>query len=402
VLAIAAVAVVLLVRARTRWSLGRLPYPLLAFLALAVISTAWSYYPGATALGAASTIATAIGGVAVAVTYSWREILRHLAIALRFVLGLSIVFELYVALIVRGPILPLIPEPGIDYPSLGVVPPMLYWSRDQLFTVLAGGKIQGILGNSVLLSFAALLGIIVFSLQLVGQTTARRWSIPWLVVSVACLAMSRSATIVAATAVVAVIAGAIVLVRRAANSRARSITYRWLGAAIVVLATVAVIFQRQLLSVLGKSEDLTGRVDIWSAVIHLAQQRPVAGWGWVSYWVPWVAPFDTLVTRNGVRQLHAHNAWIDMWFQLGIIGLIVFAALVVSTFVRSWWLAVDRPQAEPNGAKPYTVESALALLVLTALLVQSVAESRLLVEFGMFFLVLVAVKTKNDRTDAIA
>jgi O-antigen ligase len=167
------------------------------------------------------------------------------------------------------------------------------------------------------------------------------------------------------------------------------------------LTTLALVFQRQLFAVLGKSEDLTGRVDIWAAVTHLAQQRPVAGWGWVSYWVPWVAPFDTLVTRNGVRQLHAHNAWIDVWFQLGIIGLIFFGALVASSVVRSWWLAVDRPQSGPGDGRNYTVESALALLVLTALLVQSIAESRLLVEFGFFFLVVVAVKTKSDRSDAV-
>jgi O-antigen ligase len=401
VAALSVVAVAALYRQRSSWRIGRLPYPLLAFLALAVLSTTWSYYPGATALGAATTVATATGGLAVAVTYSWREIFKYLAIALRFVLGLSLAFELFVAAIVRGPILPLVPEPGIDYPSLGVVPPMLYWSRDQLFAVLSGGKIQGIVGNSVLLSFAALLGIIVFSLQLAGRTTRRRWSIPWLVVSIACLAMSRSATIIVATVVVIVVAAAVLLVRRAPTARARAVTYASLGGAVVALTTLALVFQRQLFAVLGKSEDLTGRVDIWAAVTHLAQQRPVAGWGWVSYWVPWVAPFDTLVTRNGVRQLHAHNAWIDVWFQLGIIGLIFFGALVASSVVRSWWLAVDRPQSGPGDGRKYTVESALALLVLTALLVQSIAESRLLVEFGFFFLVVVAVKTKSDRSDAV-
>ena len=59
-----------------------------------------------------------------------------------------------------------------------------------------------------------------------------------------------------------------------------------------------------------------------------AQERPVQGWGWVSYWVPWVAPFDTLAFNNGVRQLHAHNAWLDVWMQLGILGLLAFAVVI--------------------------------------------------------------------------
>ncbi len=39
--------------------------------------------------------------------------------------------------------------------------------------------------------------------------------------------------------------------------------------------------------------------------------------------------------------------------------------------------------------------SLLPLLLMVALLVQSVAESRLLVEYGMFLLVIVAVKTRR-------
>ena len=396
---LAVMAVGILVRQRSHWALGRLPYPLLAFLVLATASTAWSFYPGATALGAITTIATVTGAVAVAVSFSWRELLQHLGTALRAILGLSLLFELYVSLIIRGPILPIIPEPGYDYSNLPAkIPQMLYWSRDQLFEVFDGGKVQGILGNSVLLSFAALLGMIVFALQFAGGTTRRRWSLPWFILAVAALAASRSATIIAATVMVAVVAAAVLFVRRAGSARARTATYGVIAAVIVVGGTLAVLLRSTLFALLGKSEDLTGRLDIWAKVINLAQERPVQGWGWVSYWVPWVAPFDTLVTRNGVRQLHAHNAWIDIWFQLGIIGLIVFAVLVLSSVIRSWSFAVDRPQFAVASQSPFTVESMLPLLVLTALLVQSIAESRLLVEFGMLFLVIVAVKTKRGES----
>ncbi|MEP6480432.1 MAG: O-antigen ligase family protein [Rhodoglobus sp.] len=399
VLVLAGFGVALLVRNRARWAFGRLPYPLLAFLALTLLSTIWSFYPGFTLLGTAALWVTAIGGLGLAVAFSWRELLSSLGIAIRFILGLSFLFELYVSLIHRGPILPLVPEPGIDYSTLDKVPQMLYWSRDQLFDVLHGGKIQGIVGNSVLLSMVALVGLIVFALQLAGRTTKRRWSLPWLVVAAVALAFSRSATIIAALVVVVVVGIAALLVRRAQAPRARTITYASIIGLAAVGAVATFILQKQVLAILGKSEDLTGRLDIWATVIHLAQQRPIVGWGWISQWVPWVAPFDHLVFRNGVRQLHAHNSWIDMWFQLGIIGLIIFGALVLSTLWRSWALAVDRPQTAPKKLLPYTVEALLPLLVLTALIVQSLAESKLLVEFGMLFLIIVAVKTKGDRTD---
>ncbi len=395
VLVLAGFAVALLVCHRSRWAFGRLPYPLLAFLILALVSTIWSFYPAFTLLGSAALLVTAIGAVGLAVAFSWRELLAALGTAVRFILGLSFLFELYVSVIHRGPILPLVPEPGIDYATLDKVPKMLYWSRDELFDVLHGGKIQGIVGNSVLLSFVALIGIIVFALQFAGRTTKRRWSLSWLVVAVLALVFSRSATIIAALAVVIVVAIAALLVRRATTSRAKRMTYGSILGVVVLGIVATIVLQKQLLAILGKSEDFTGRFDIWATVIHLAQQRPVAGWGWISQWVPWVAPFDNLVFRNGVRQLHAHDAWIDIWFQLGIIGLIVFGALVLSTLARTWQLAVDQPQERAKLVLPYTVETLLPLLVIVALLVQSVAESKLLVEFGMLFLIITAVKTKT-------
>jgi len=398
VLVLTGFAVALLVRHRARWAFGRLPYPLIAFVTLALVSVIWSYYRPFTLLGFAGLLASTVAATGLAVAYSWRELLSALSTAVRFILGLSFAFELYVSLIHRGPILPLVPQPGIDYSALTDVPKMLYWSRNELLEVFHGGKIQGIVGNSVLLSFVALIGIIVFVLEFAGRATKRRWSAVWLVIAVLALAFSRSATIIVALAVVTGAGLAAVLARRARTPRAKTTTYAAILGFAVLGVVSAIVLQRQLLAALGKSEDFTGRFDIWATVINLAQQRPVLGWGWISQWVPWVAPFDNLVFRNGVRQLHAHNAWIDVWFQLGIIGLVIFGALVLSTLARSWQLAVDPPQTAARAPLPHTVETLLPLLVMVALIVQSVTESKLLVEFGMLYLVLAAVKTKAGES----
>jgi hypothetical protein len=388
-------SVALLVVQRGRWRLNSLPYPLLAFLVLAALSIAWSFYPGASALGVFSTWLTVAAAVAVAVTYSWSEILTGLGIALRFVLGLSVLFELVVSVIIRHPVLPPVAQPGIDYAHLpDKIPLMLYWSRDELFD---SGKIQGIVGNSALLSFVALLGIIVFGIQLFDRTRRKRWSVLWLAVAAVCFVLTRAATNFIGLVVVAIVVGAVLLLRSTTTSRSRGLAYG--GIVVVALGALgtALAFFPQILTLLGKSSDLTHRGEIWDAVINLAQQRPVFGWGWVSYWVPWVAPFDHLAENNGVRQLHAHNAWLDIWLQLGIVGLVVMGALVLSTLARSWAFATDRPQSLPDRPGPYSSATLLPLLIVVALLVQSVAESRMLVEYGIFLLALAAIKTKTDH-----
>lgn len=392
---VTAVAVVLLVTARRSWRLNDVPYPLTAFMVLATASLLWSFYPGATALGLAATWATVIVALAVAVAYRWDEFARGLGLALRGILGLSLLFEFVVSVFVRRPVLPLVPQPGVDYGNLpDPVPKLYFWSRNELFQVFDEGKIQGIVGNSVLLSFVALLGIVVFALQLADGTVRRRTGIPWLVVAVACFVFTRSATNIVGLAAVIVVTAVVLLVRRAGTLRARRLVFA--GAAAVALAggVTAFLLRNTIFALLGKSADLTNRGEIWDAVIGLATQRPAQGWGWVSYWVPWVEPFTDLAANNGVRQLHAHNAWLDIWLQLGILGLVVFGALALSALVRSWLLAIDGSQTVARSTGTYTALSLLPLLLLVCLLVQSVAESKLLVEYGLALLVIVAVKTK--------
>ena len=395
---LAIIAILMLVVLRGEWKISGLPYPLIAFLVLTVLSLVWSFYPGATALGIAATWCTVTGGIAVAVTFSWAEILRGFALALKFVLGLSLAFEFVVAAIIRRPVLPPVPQPGIDYSNLSdPIPPMLYWSRNELFQAFDDGKIQGIVGNSTLLSFVAVVGIIVFGIQLADGLVRKRRGLPWLAVAVASLAFSRSATNIVGLVAVITVVVAVLLVRRARTPRAIVTTYVGLVAFAAAGIVAALVFRAALLALLGKSSDLTNRTEIWRDVSELAQQRPLVGWGWVSYWAPWAKPFDTLAENNGIRQLHAHNAWLDVWFQLGIIGLVIFTALVLSTLSRTWLLAVDRPRLSPDTVAPYTAANLLPLLVLVALVVQSFAESRILVEFGLFTLALLAVKTNRPE-----
>jgi len=388
---LAVVSVLLLVRTRKTWAISRLPYPFLAFLALATISIAWSFYPGATALGLVATYLPAIVGVTLAVILSWDDVLLVLGRTLRIILGLSLLFEFVVSVFVRSPLLPFWPSPGVDYSNLpDPIPKLLYWSRDELFD--EGGKIQGIVGNSSLLGFVALLALVVFAIQLVGKTVSRTTGVLSVAVAALMIYLTRSATITIALVVLAAVVVAVLLLRRFEETRGRV----WAGIVVVVAAGIAVVvaFPNQLLALVGKSPDLTNRIDIWAAVIDLAQQRPVFGWGWVSYWAPWVAPFNDLHKNSGVQQLHAHNAWLDIWLQLGTVGLVVFGSLVLVTLVRAWIFATNRPVGSDRVPRAFAAQTLLPLLIIAALLVQSIAESRLIVEYGIVLLTLCAVRLK--------
>ena len=384
---LAAVSVAVLVRHRASIRPGSLPWPLVVFLALATMSIAWSFYPGASAIGVFAQVITTLAALAIALVLTGDELLRALGRALRTILVLSLLFELAVSLVVRAPVLPV----WVSAADRVDPPLMLYWSRNLL---LEGDRIQGIVGNSGLLGMVALIALIVFGVQVAARVVRRPSGIAWLVLAAAVLTLTRSATVIVALASVLLVLGMILAMRRAESPRARLAVY---GGIVVLLAGImgaVLAFRPVLLRLLGKSDDLTGRLDIWDAVIGLATQRPVFGWGWVSFWAPWVPPFDDLVTRNGVIQLHAHNAWLDVWLQLGVVGLLVFAALVATTATRSWLLATDRVITRQGDRGSFSSLSLLPPLLLTALLVQSLAESRILIEGGWVLLVILAVTTK--------
>jgi O-antigen ligase len=388
-LAVAITLVVLISRDRGWRQLTprRVPLIFTAFLGLAVVSIAWSFYPGATLLGLVAQAGPAIAAIFFATSMSWPRILTALGRATRWILGLSLLFEFIVAVFVRHPIIPF----WVDYGD-GTLPDAFFWSQADLFT---GAPIQGIVGNRNLLAFIAVIALVCLVLEFTSRSLGRRRSYAWIAVAVATLALTRSTTAIAVLVVVAVAAGILILMRRS-NAKQRRMVLA--GSAIGIAAAVALVvaFSSQILRLFGKSPDLTGRFDIWNAVTGLAQQRPVFGWGWVSYWVPWVEPFTHLAERKGVTYLQAHNAWLDVWLQLGIVGLVLFIGAVVGACWRSWWFAVD-PQLDARGTPvPYVPVTLLPALILTLLVAQSFVESRMLVEGGFALLALMALKTRLD------
>jgi exopolysaccharide production protein ExoQ len=387
------ISLVIVIRRRHEWRLIALPLPLLAFVALTIASIAWSYYRTWTVAGAVATFATVVGAFAVSLSFSLPQLIRLFGHALRIILLGSLLFELVVSLFVRHPFIPW-------WAHYAKIHPADYWSRDHLLT---GGRIQGIMGNSDLLGFVALLGVLVFAVEFASRSIHRAVSAAFLVVAVLDIVLTRSATVYIAGAVVVVAAIVLVIIRRTSTPRARR-TAGILSLVVILIGAAGVVVLRgPILRVLGKTSTFTGRTGIWDAVIKIAQQRPVAGWGWLGYWPPHVAPYDQAVFRiKGVQYLQAHDAWLDVWVQLGFIGVIVFAALVISALVRAWEIAIDRPQLGAGEAGRYDPATLLPALVLIALIAQSIAESRLLIEYGMFLLALVAIKTKRPDREMVS
>jgi O-antigen ligase len=184
-----------------------------------------------------------------------------------------------------------------------------------------------------------------------------------------------------------------VWIRRVPTDR-RTPRYLLVAGAAVVVVVVGVLARGALAGLLGKSSDFTGRGEIWTKVLGLIDQHPVVGWGWIGYWWPDVHTLSDLAHRKGVTYLQAHDAYLDVWMQTGLIGLLLFAIYAVTTLSRSWACATRIGYDAALRPRTFDAVSLLPLLVVVALLVQSFAESRLLYQGNWILFALIAIKSR--------
>jgi len=136
--------------------------------------------------------------------------------------------------------------------------------------------------------------------------------------------LANSQTAFVAFAVSAMIAMA---VRRATIRRhIGAIAVCLIAATWVVMATNLSGF---VLAALGRDATLTGRTDLWEAVLPMAV-HPLFGAGFESFWLgPRLA---SLWAQFAFRPTQAHNGYIEMYLNLGIVGLTLFMIFLVASF----------------------------------------------------------------------
>ncbi|MFD5215771.1 O-antigen ligase family protein [Microbacterium sp. NPDC058345] len=370
----------------TRFPWRRLPWAALGYVALALLSTLWSRWPGATLLTWTLMAVVTVNALFVATMLTWQEIVRALSSALKFILGLSLLIELWVVVVLRHPVLPnfvSVPEGKID--------PHLYWVRGNLFD---DGRIQGIVGNAHTMAMMCLFALIVFGVLYAAGARRRSALVLWALLAFALLVKAASATVYLSIAVVLAVLLVALLARAARSPAQRRTVYLVAGAVGLIGVVSALLLRDRLLDVLGKGSDLTGRIEIWAAVWQRAIERPMLGNGFSSPWVPWDPAFDGWILNHGLTVFHAHNMWLDVFLQLGAIGVLLMVVAWLALVWRAWFFAVDRPRWDLDAQRPYSPIALLPILLVSVLLFEGLAESAPIVLWGWMLLVLLSFKIK--------
>jgi len=144
----------------------------------------------------------------------------------------------------------------------------------------------------------------------------------------------------------------------------------------------------QLSQAVGKSENMSDRTHIWEVLLEVPI-NPVLGTGYQSFWlgprVQWV-----WARLDGDNVLEAHNGYLQIYLELGLIGLFLVSTFLIATYRKIC-----------KRLKPLTPLGSLSLGLWTLLLFYNVTEACLEVNLLFVTFLLAAIPVPERAEDRL-
>lgn len=113
-----------------------------------------------------------------------------------------------------------------------------------------------------------------------------------------------------------------------------------------ILFSISVIYLAQdiflsLMELTGRDPTLTGRTDIWAITWELIKHNPIWGYG-NNFWTTDSPLREQIWIRLNWASPHAHNTYLDIWFQTGLIGVGLFTCILVMLIMKTMALVFSK------------------------------------------------------------
>src|SRR5271156_2475424 len=89
------------------------------------------------------------------------------------------------------------------------------------------------------------------------------------------------------------------------------------------MAVVIVVWPDFLFALLGKDVTLTGRTEIWSAVLDSIAKRPLLGYGYQAFWLGLQGESYRVILTVSWVLAQAQNGFLDVMLEMGVAGLTI-------------------------------------------------------------------------------
>lgn len=163
---------------------------------------------------------------------------------------------------------------------------------------------------------------------------------------------------------------------------------------IVPLLLLVTIFSGTLIALnatsvtgaLGRSEDLSGRADLWRWVVVMILKRPFLGYGFSGFWKGASDQAAVVESRIGWSPVYAHNGYLEILLSLGVAGLLLFL----------WFAGTGIRRAVVRAKAAESVQDLWPLAFLTFFLIHNLGECTILWQNSLEWALCVATVVGAD------
>lgn len=262
------------------------------------------------------------------------------------------------------------------------------------------GDWRGVFVHKNILGRFSSFGVIVFSQYFFSGARKGLFSLIWLVLSGASLALSSSSSALVTVMAVLLVTPVLFSIRH--GFRVVLMVTALAIPAFVFLAFYLGTHYEEVLGALGRDATLTGRVPLWAACLLHVREKPWFGFGLGGFWP---APEDPTTFSNPGVQIwkmlhfkvsHAHNGIIELLLTVGIVGVLLYSF----SFAKAIWDSIHRV-ARARAARVSWDDSSWGIIFLCFIFVSNLAEAHILDPYWWILYVAVAVTPVlgQDRHD---
>ncbi len=288
-------------------------WPVLLPVIVAALSPLWSFDPQASLHAAVSLEAYTAFGLWLALRFDARDQQRLVAGTFALVISASALAALW-------------------FPEIGVM-------RES-----HPGAWRGLFAHKNSLGRGLGLGALACGLLAWAVPASRVWAGSVAALALAMLVPTRSVGSVVALVLAVIPVGLVVGLRRvAAPARFRVAIFA--GAVLAAIAVLALITAPTWLALIGRDPTLTRRTEIWALLVPLLGEHPWLGYGPGAFWEFTADDLD-FIRILGFQPNNAHNFFLDLALELGVVGLLAFSVPFAAASVRAVRLALTEAGAQ--------------------------------------------------------
>ena len=117
---------------------------------------------------------------------------------------------------------------------------------------------------------------------------------------------------------------------------------------MVIGTVIFAVHAKELLSFLGKDLTLTGRVPLWKVLSTFMLERPWLGYGFTAFMSDKSPILHIIWNAVGWEQFNAHNGWIQLHLDMGLIGFLVVVGILINFIYHSYYFVLRNPDGLSN------------------------------------------------------